>query len=246
MAKKRALSDAASSSKANKKNKSFDKSSYKSVNRNLNRNAIVRNVPLRNVNLGPGFPQKLTSTLRYVFKTTFNNVVPAAIQSNSYSCNGIYSIGGGGTAHQPMYFDQFMALYDQFTVIMSRLKVTFTNVSANPVYCGVFLNDDTSITATTYAGVSEQTGAKHIIVGARDSGTSTRSLTEWWGVRKWFGNAPLANDNLRGTASSNPAEQTYFTVWTQPVDEASASTVYIDFEFEYTTVFTELKDIASS
>lgn len=216
------------------------------TNKVINRKAINTMRALRGANVGAGFPAKLTMTHRYIERARLQNIVPAAIEQGQYSVNSLYDPNSSGAGHQPMYFDQMTPIYDQYTVILSKATFTFTNTGTIPVYAGVFLNDDTATTSTTYVGVCEQTNAKHFILGARDSGKATRTITLWWGVKKWFGKSPLANDNLRGTSSSSPAEQMYFNYWTQPIDGTTSADVWVDCQIVYTAVWTELKDIATS
>lgn len=214
--------------------------------RRINKRAIKVNKPLRNVNIGPGFPAKVTATLKYVERVTLTNAAPSAPQTHNFSCNSLYDPNASGSGHQPLYFDQLMALYDQYCVILSRIKLTFTNTGTVPCYAMCYINDDTTVTPSSYTDISEQTGAKHMVLGARDSGSATRSFKLWWGATKWFGKSPLSKDSIIGSVSASPTEQVYFTLATQPIDVTTVETVYVDVELEYVAVFTELKDIASS
>lgn len=220
--------------------------SMRKSTRRINKRAVNKMVALRGANVGAGFPAKMTMTHRYIERARLQNLVPSAIEQGQYSCNSLFDPNSSGAGHQPLYFDQMAAIYDQYCVILSKATFTFTNTGTIPCYAGVFLNDDTVTTSTSYIGVSEQTNAKHFILGARDSGKSTRKITLYWGVRKWFGKSPLANDNLRGTTTTNPAEQMYFNYWTQPIDGATSADVWVDCQVTYTSVWTELKDIATS
>lgn len=219
---------------------------YRKVNKRINKKAVNTQIALRNANLGQGFPDKLTMTHRYVERVTLTNAAPSAVQTGHFSCNGLYDPNTSGTGHQPIYFDQLTAIYDQYCVILSKIKITFTNTGTVPCYAGVFLNDDTAMTGTTYYDASEQSNSKIVLLGARDSGSATRTIVRYWGVRKWFGKSPLANDVLRGTSTTNPTEQMHFMYWTQPIDATTVETVYATAQIEYVTVWTELKDIATS
>lgn len=202
----------------------------------------------RGYSLGPlGFPRTLRVVLRYC--ETFAIASTAGSLGNyNFSCNGLFDPNITGTGHQPMYFDTLMGVYDHYTVIGSKAKVTcIPNVSSNGLtnFFGVYLNDDTTRTPATLAALQEQTTAKNGRFAYASN--ETKSLMTQWSAKSTFGGSVLGNDNLQGTASTNPTEQTYFTVWISPFPgEVSNFTQYFNIEIEYIAVFDELKDLAEN
>ena len=79
-------------------------------------------------------PKQLYNRLKYA--ETIN--VPIGVGGTGnylYSCNGMYDPNITGTGHQPMYFDQFTAMYDHYTVLKSMMKAT---VVANTTGATIF------------------------------------------------------------------------------------------------------------
>lgn len=210
------------------------------------RNFLPRTVV--SYSLGPlGFPKQLRCALRYC-ETFAVTITSGTIGHYNFSCNGLYDPNVTGTGHQPMYFDTLMGIYDHYTVIGSKAKVTcLPNVSSNGLtnFFGVYINDDATRTPATLAALQEQTTAKNGSFAYASN--MTKSLTTKWSAKSTFGGSVLGNDNLQGTASTNPTEQSMFTVWASNYPgEATNYTAYFNIEIEYIAVFDELKDLAEN
>uniref|UniRef100_UPI00404745F6 hypothetical protein n=1 Tax=Shewanella sp. TaxID=50422 RepID=UPI00404745F6 len=206
--------------------------------------AQIVNKPM--VSLGLGFPKKLMATLKYreyVYLTSTSGV----LQNYHFAANGMYDPNLTGTGHQPMYFDQYMALYNHYHVIGSKIKVSFIHSTSStlPIATGIFLNDDTSAPSTTYTGFSEQTQSKMKILGPSQS-DDREVLSYKFSAKKIFGNNVIANNALRGNSGANPSEVSTYNIFFQALDESSTVGAYCWVELEYIAIFTELKDFAQS
>lgn len=214
-----------------KKSRSQQKTKKKNVPRNLT-----------SVNLGVGFPKRVVCTLKYA---GYRDLTSSTGLHNTYrfSCNGLYDPDITGTGHQPMYFDNLLSIYDHYTVIGSKmvLKVVPKSATQGPGAIGIFVNDSTSQTMQQVGNVFEQS-----------SGTETRLLApgqsnplyivKTWSAKQTFGGSILGNDNLQGTATTNPTEQSYFDIVYQDLSTSPTSaTVQLFIELEFTAVFDELK-----
>jgi len=190
-----------------------------------------------------GFPRQLTIRHRYVDNQRIVSTT-GALSTLSYRCNGMFDPDASAGGHQPMYFDQLTAIYDHFTVIKSKIKLTFTPEGGTSFASfGVFINDDNVLTPATLAGCQEQSSSLNGIMSLTSSDPQVR--TSYWSAVKAFGPNPLANDNLQGTSAADPTEQ---QTWTIYVGNTTATTVNVAvlIEIEYTAVWDELKDLASS
>ena len=65
-------------------------------------------------------PLKMAATLLYSDQITLN---PAAgtVSKHVFSANGLFDPNITGVGHQPRGFDQYMALYNHYTVIGARI-----------------------------------------------------------------------------------------------------------------------------
>lgn len=202
--------------------------------------------PLSNAVLGRGFPMKISTTHIYKEAISPTSTV-GAISVHNFISNGMYDPNITGTGHQPMFFDQYSAMYNHYHVIGSKIKVTFLQSAAgnSPVVCGIYLNDDTTTTPTNYQTLGEQTFARQKIL--TNGGTATQLvLTHSYSAKKTFGAGVMANNSLQGTITSNPSEGSYYTVYIQSLNLADTNTVLAMIEIEYIAVWSELKDFSGS
>lgn len=158
-------------------------------------------------------PRKIGAILVYNERVTFDNTGGSNGQYQ-FSANGLYDPNITGTGHQPLYFDQFMAIYDHYTVLGSKCTATLIPDTTNggsastPRKFTFWMNDDTSVAIGNIDTMTEQPGAK--MIHWSPSSTGPLTLTQTWGAYAYFGGNPLANDNLQGTASNNPPEQSIY------------------------------------
>jgi len=192
---------------------------------------------------GFGFPLKLQVRHKYVEQNGIGTSAGAGLGTYQFRANGMYDPNHTGTGHQPLYFDQVNAVYDHFTVLRSYLKLTLTTVSAQPQRVAVFLNDDTTVTPSSMYNIEEQSSCKKCIVS---NAQSAQVLYLAFDAQKTFGGNVLSNDNLQGSGSADPVEQTIFTIAAQAVDATQATDVMFVAEIVYTAIWDELKDIPSS
>lgn len=197
------------------------------------------------VNAGLGFPKQMKMTHRYFDNQAIITSVPGTIGFIPFRANGMfdpYALLGG---HQPYYFDQMSALYNHWVVIGSRIKVKFVPGSdwGRPMMIGLTLQDDTTA-FTSFEQIAEYSQNKHGLMS--ELITEPYIITLNYSAKKVFGGSILANDNLRGSASADPTEQSIFGVYAQPTDLAANQTVNIQVDIEYIAVWTELKEVLPS
>lgn len=211
-----------------------------------------RNTRLRTkVSTGLGFPRRLTQTHRYAQTGVIQGGSSGAMVTYNFRCNGMFDPDASGGGHQPMYFDQMTALYDHYTVIGAKITVIFAIAESTPtvtqtrmpITVGVFINDDTTTTP----------GINGVLENATNSASSftlndgsPRRLVKKWSAKKTFGGSILGNSNLTGTATVNPAEEQFFTLFTDSSAVVEAIDVFYRVQIDYIAVWTELKDIAGS
>jgi len=194
-------------------------------------------------------PKQLMNTVTYCEST--NRTVTAGVSANyQFSCNGLYDPNITGTGRQPMYFDQLSALYNHYTVLRSRILVTWsainvsTTVGNNPVMCTLYIDDDTDTgTSNAADSASERPTAKTKVFIPVAQGTCV--LTNKWDAAQTFGPNPQGNSQLIGTASSNPTEQSYFTL-VHYFPAGDTMTINIRARIEYDVVWDELTTIGPS
>jgi len=197
------------------------------------------------VTLGTGFPKKITFTHKYMDNDSLAATAGSFAKLN-YSCNGIYDPNVSGVGHQPMYFDQMTALYDAYCVIGSKIEIKVLPGSSTQTASavGVFINNDTSTSASTFVGANENSLShyKYLCIGNNEP----KTLTHTWSAKKYFGKSPLANSELQGTSTTNPLEQSFYTIYLQALDLSSSVSAFFEVSITYIVVWKSLKDLSGS
>jgi len=186
-----------------------------------------------------GFPRRMYMVHKYSETTTVTSTTGSLV-SQLFRANGLHDPNQTGTGHQPMYYDNLLNIYDHYTVVKAKAKITITPsaVPTTAALCAFYTDDDTSIATTLEAAVEQSDGSFiHI-----PNGYTGRSfvMTKEWSARKFFGGDPLSNDNLQGSSGANPTEESHF-VFMYQCNSVGTNSVFVTCEIEYFTVWDELK-----
>lgn len=190
---------------------------------------------------GGPFPNKYRCSLSYSELVTVT--VTTGHGEQLFACNGLFDPNTTGTGHQPLYFDQLMAIYDHYTVINSSCKATICDGSATAWTTTMFLDDDAT-TGTTTAGnlPLERPGCVSMISVPL---AETKSLRKSWSSTATFGSNPMDDTTMQGSSTQNPSELTHFV--THFFDPLLAShTLLVRFDLRFDTIFDELVSMGLS
>jgi len=204
-----------------------------------------RAVPRPLVQYKTGFPKQLAMTHKY---TQGGSMVwtPPTVNAlvSPWGVNCMYDpylfVGGG----QPLYFDQMTTIYNHYTVMKSRMKVTIIPNTVVPFVAGICIDDDGSTGTQVLDNFTQQPSSVYT-VSQRDAQVVT--LYKSWDCKSVFGPSPLDNDTLQGNAAANPTEIQAYLLFVRPVDQTATSTTF-DFyvTIEYDAIWHELKQVGIS
>lgn len=210
-------------------------------------NRTFGKLPYRMPKTVVGFPKLLTMSHRWVDQIS---VVanPSQIAGYRWSTNGMFKPDQTvvGNTRQPFYFDQMTPIYTNYVVTQSRIKITcqHTTTSPNGYLVALNINDDETIIATQVKDLCEHTSSKTYVGG--HSGTEPIVMYSSWNAKQTFSGNIQDNTLLQGTSTSNPTQQCFYTFIFQSWGTQPTIGVDLAVELEYTCVWKELKDIASS
>lgn len=186
-----------------------------------------------------GFPNSIITTLRYCENLTLTSTT-GATTSKVFRANGTFDPNYTDTGHQPMFRDQWAAIYDYYTVLGSKIKVTFKGTSDySTVVC--LQGSGTNSLSSGVNTFLEQNNGVHTIVGNKNCETKQLFMTY----------SPVENQGqdvkndgssmtLVGADPTNGEATYYFGILAATSDAASTSTMDIIVEIEYTVKYTEL------
>lgn len=170
-----------------------------------------------------------------------------ATGSYIFAANGMFDPNITGIGHQPMGFDQFTPLYRRYTVINAQIRVVATTASStsNSMLFGVCL----SRTNTPLSRIVNCEGhSSWDIVGGEATGNCqpktvylSASPAVYFGVSK-----PLSENELAGTAASNPATLLYFHVFAGDARGAGVGACDFNVEIAYTAIWHDPEQLPSS
>lgn len=193
-------------------------------------------------------PSKFKTKLRYVERAiSLDPGLGGSAASYVFSANGLYDPDITGIGHQPLGFDQLMPLYDNYTVIATKITVEGVNTDSTHENQLVMYMKQNSVAETQFNTLVENGNCKTLLMtpkgGSRDRGQLTMAANP----NKFLGRSnPLSDDELKGTVSSNPSEQCYWIIGVAPNSSENALPVSLQVIIEYTVIFTEPKMLIGS
>lgn len=185
-----------------------------------------------------GFPNSIITKLRYCDVGVITSTL-GSVANYVFAANGIFDPDITSVGHQPMYRDTYNNIYNQYTVIGSKITIACTNMATgNTGVVGVHGDDDTSgsATLTTCMEMNNSTW-KHLSVSG--SGKDTQIITSVFEPLMSFG-VDTKDDGASTTAGgSNPTELfTFILYWA--ANNLGTASMQFAFEIEYTVKFSEL------
>lgn len=189
-------------------------------------------------------PTRNIKKFRYIQDVSLNPTTGLAADV-TFSANGMFQpiiTSGFLGNHQPYGFDQFMAQYNFYIVVGSKITVTWTlgqpgDSVTNNIICGVFLKDDLTI-LTDPLLLRENGHSRWITI--TDAKQPRRTVKKFSAKR--FFNVKDIKDNAEfaGSADSNPLQSAYFHLWAaSTAPNVDASVVLANVMIEYIAVLQE-------
>ena len=198
-----------------------------------------------NVSTKTPFPRTFKTNFKMVDQFSLIPAIPNYLDYSIYRATSLYQ-PQIGVSHQPRYFDQVMPMYDHYVVLGAKITIEALNASSTiPAILCVSLFDDGSA-LTSINDYMENKHARWKTVPTSDAGKSTFLSCTY--SPKFLGkNNPINDDELKGTATTNPGENAYFHIVTAPMDGTSVGgTLNLIVTTQLHVAFIEPKDVAAS
>lgn len=187
-----------------------------------------------------GFPKKLKFIHKYAELASFT-AGAGTTSTRLFSCNGLFDPDITATGHQPSYFDTLTSIYDHYTVFRSSIRVQVLP-STNSLQVGLYIDDDTTTASFVQQAAEQGTGVLGVLTS---QAARPLVLRRTWNAKEYFGGDIFDNDNLQGTSSANPTEQSYFVLSVNSFD-GLAFAYNVAYEIVYEAVWDELKTMTTS
>lgn len=181
------------------------------------------------------------TTLRYFGNfITLNPGIGGTAATHVFSANGLYDPDITGTGHQPIGFDQLMALYDHYTVIGAKIRCYFNNKdTSNPQFGAVIVRDSNTPTADTRQ-IVENGYIDMAQLATFGTGGDKGQVATSVDISKYLGRtSALADPQLKGSVTSNPVEEVYFHVTAFSASNVDGGDVTVNCIIDYDVMFHE-------
>lgn len=225
---------------------SYQSKALKKYSRSRRRRARRGTVINRNtVNFGLQFPKKIIMTHKYTEIASLTS--STSLGRYSWKVNSMFDPNSTGVGHQPLYFDQMAALYNNYCVIGSKCVARFfpSGSLSTTTMIGGYINDNTAAAAVTdYNTIVEQSLGKKAMLLPGCS--SPAVITLRWSGRKQWGKGFLQNPNMTADTSNDPAEKQYFDFFSIANDGTTSVTIKCEVTITYIAVWRELVDVSGS
>lgn len=191
-----------------------------------------------------GFPGSLTSIIRYSDTVSVSSGSGVSANGNVWRMNSVFDPDYTNLGHQPLYYDQFTAVYDNYVVLASKITATYSpnGDGAAPFIIGITSGNSTSFSNSVYT-LQEQNKSVATICGDKD-GTSVRTLSTSYTPQQCIG-VSTNDDTVQSSISGNPAKPWFAYTWVQDRSgNTAACTVHV--VIEYKVRFFGMKNVNSS
>ena len=203
-------------------------------------------------------PQFMLQTLRYYTKKSVAALEPYQVTNAQFSLNGLYDpdIAVGG--HQPLLFDQLMAIYDRYQVAEARVTFTSQEPFFAPTTSSGVASDVTWVlciardnTAQSNADtIMEQGGPRLSLTTNMSTPAKERKLVSpWYKISDILGIARQnywGEDIYCGSAAANPGAPCTATIYCCASGFGSSVSKELDVTIEYKTKFSSRDQVGGS
>lgn len=194
-----------------------------------------------------GFPS--SKMVRFRYADTFAlDPAAGAVATHIFRANSLYDPDSTETGHSPPNFDTWMSIYNHYTVIGSKITVSFTpttTTSVNPGILGCMLTDSgTEVGSMSLTGMLEQGKVRYgrQPVGISNANASSQRVVSKFSASKFFGKpkATIINDGTyRGSTTSNPTEQAWYEVFFASVEGNNPGAITVLAVIDYIAILNE-------
>jgi hypothetical protein len=168
-----------------------------------------------------------------------------------FTANGLFDPNVTGTGHQPIGFDQMMLMYEQYTVLKS--KITLHVICSNATAFGraaLFLSPDTTV-LTDSNRIVENGQIVSAILSPNTTLGAYAELNLSCDIANYFGRSQtlrelLQDDELFGNAATNPSEQVYYSIGGWDPFGTNTLGFFFNVTIQYDVVFWERRKLIES
>ena len=183
--------------------------------------------------------QNKRATLKFHSSGQLNPVAVGLPAYQVYRAGDLYDPDFTGAGAQPRGFDQMMAMFSRFTVLSSKINITFMQGASQDVsvIVGVALLP-TSTSPSTLTDLLEGRNVSYKALNWR--GGDPKVVSKNFNSSQYFSLPnPLDEDDLEGTSAASPTQNAFYHCFVCTTYSTDGAPLDYSAVIEYDSVFTE-------
>lgn len=195
------------------------------------------------------FPRNQYAHLRYCDMLSLSGA--STIDPFIFRANSIYDPQYSTGGHQPLGYDMWLKLYNQYIVVKSRCKLTIaqvTSTAGEPFYASLGLNNAVD-TRTLLQRLETGDTVTKVLQGGLAYGGKPVTLTRWFDQKKFFNLTDIKDNTADAGASiaDNPINTALFNLAIGAMDGTTETgTFKVLVQIDYWVIFSEPQIVAQS
>lgn len=184
------------------------------------------------------FGGKLRTTLKYAHEIVLDPGISGVLAVQAFS-SSLYDPDNTGVGHQPMFWDQLIALFERCTAYGVAYRLSVQAGDGNPVVFGVIANDQVLSAGTDYGRVIENGDCQWTTMQEVGNGTKWENsgYIDFAKLQGMSLNAYLASPEFSSTSSSNPTDLGWMNLFAAGCQATNTAAVVGTIELTYYVEF---------
>lgn len=156
-----------------------------------------------------------TSLIAYQAGKNLTEPTVGAAATQTWSLTGCYDPDITGTGVQPIGFDPWTTMYQNFLVLRTTYELTFVNTSSNTVRVGFLMSNLNSLPTSVAAWPSDPCGKFSVLgsVGGNRAVKTFKGTVEPWTKMQIPKESYITTPDFQGSAIQNPLRQLYMMTY---------------------------------
>jgi hypothetical protein len=180
--------------------------------------------------------------MRLIYGESFALSTPNTVEYH-YKGNGIYDPRAATGGGQPHYFDQMMALFQQFYVVKSQASCSIVNRGVDTYGVALFASSETTGLTDFYEAEEQQNACVTQLIAPSQGDVKTLILEE---TTSKMLDLPAKDATTWGSVSADPTNLWYHRVFVQNITQSQATFGIFTLKIIYEVEFFDRKEVAPS
>lgn len=165
---------------------------------------------------------RMMCKLKYADVKTLTSTT-GSVATHQFAINDLFDPDYTGTGHQPLYFDEYAAIYNKYKVFGCKYKIMILSKTDDVNgMLSINASDDSTTPVSSATEFMEQGNARQAVVSGQE-GQNRKYITGYFSIKKLLGVKNLQDDDFRTAVSTNPSNRVFMNLCYQSFDSGTSS-----------------------